>query len=375
MNILVIGLGQCGARLADEFARLHARARSKRGLSIINGSYAVSADMEDLVGLTDIEPDYRHRILLAGDTLKGLGVKGDNELGAIVMQEHADVVLEEIRQAKKFFETDAIFVLAGAAGGIGSGALPVMVQRIKQRFPGKTVYAMAVLPFAWEEEEESRTALNTAVCLKSVASVADAVFLVDNELYKTDDFVKHDYTDINRKIVEPFYNLLCAGAEKRKQHIGAKLLDAGDIMQTLGGWTVMGSGRIDLPVTLGSILPGSMGKASSGTSNGIRAMDEAIGELSWLCRPEDAASALYLIAAPAHEINVDLIRSLADYLKKAAPNAVIRSGDYPVGRGIIEITVILSRLTDIARVRYYYSRSTAASGEQSKVTEGGAGQE
>jgi hypothetical protein len=88
----------------------------------------------------------------------------------------------------------------------------------------------------------------------------------------------------------------------------------------------------------------------------------------------NAASALYLIAAPAHEINVDLIRSLADYLKKAAPNAVIRSGDYPVGRGIIEVTVILSRLTDIARVRYYYSRSMAPSVERPEAIGDSAGQ-
>ncbi len=371
MKIQVIGLGQCGAKIADEFRRAHSRAKSKRGLSIINGAYAVSTDMEDLIELTDIEADYKHRILLAADALKGLGVKGDNTLGAIVMQEHADIVLEGIREAKGFFETDAIFVIAGTAGGIGSGSLPVIIQRIKQRFPGKVVYAMVVLPFAYEEEEDSRTAFNTAVCLKSVSSVADAVFLIDNEMYQTEDLVKGDYTEINRKIVEPFYNLLCAGAEKRKKHIGAKLLDAGDIMQTLGGWTAIGSGRIDLPVTLGSILPGGLGKRSSGTSNGIRAMDEAIGELSWLCRPEDAANALYLIAAPAQEIDVDLIRALADYLKKAAPNAIIRSGDYPVGRGMIEVTVILSRLTDVARVRYFYSRSAGPPGERTEPIEKG----
>ena len=363
MNIQVIGIGQCGARLADEFYRQHIRAKNKRGLNIVNGAYAVSTDMEDLVGLTDIATDYKHRMLIAADSLHGLGVKGDNALGARVMQEHADVVLEEIRQAKRFFETDAVLVIAGAAGGIGSGALPVLVQRIKQRFPGKIVYALVVLPFGYEEEEDARTAFNTAVCLKSVSSVADAVFLVDNELYKTEDFVKDEYSLINPKIVAPFYNLLCAGAEKRKKHIGAKLLDAGDIIQTLGGWTVIGSGRIDLPVTLGSIFPGKLGKTSSGTGNGIRAMDEAIGELSWLCRPEDAASALYLISAPAHEIDVDLIRSLGDYLKKSAPNAVIRSGDYPVGRGVLEVTVIVSRLNDVARVRYFYSQSVAPSGE------------
>jgi len=97
---------------------------------------------------------------------------------------------------------------------------------------------------------------------------------------------------------------------------------------------------------------------------GIRAMDEAIGEISRLCKPEDAASALYLVSAPAQEINLDLIKELGDYLKKAASSAIIRSGDYPVGRGIMEVTVILSQLSDVARVRDFYKRSVAPDGEE-----------
>lgn len=364
MKILVIGLGQCGGRIADEFSRLNHLAKRKRGLEIINGAFAVSTDMSDLIGLTSIKADYKHRILIGAEQLHGLGVDGNNELGARVMHEHADTVLEEIREVKQFFETDAILVIAGAAGGSGSGALPVIVRRIKQRFQDKIVYAMVILPYEYEEQEEAKNVYNTAVCLKSVASVADAVLLVDNELYKADDIVKGDFLRINQAIVEPFYNLLCAGAEKHKKHIGAKLLDAGDIIQTLDGWTVMGSGRINLPIGLASILLGGFGKASSEMSKGIRAMDEAIGEVSQVCRPEDAASALYLVSAPAQEIDLDLIKALSDYLKKAAPNAIIRSGDYPVGRGIMEITVILSRLSDVAKVRDFYKRSVALAGDE-----------
>lgn len=357
MRILVIGMGQCGGRIADEFSRLNNLARSKRGIEIITGAFAVSTDTADLIGLTSIKADYRHRILIAAAQLQGLGVDGDNELGAQVMQEHADVVLEGIKEAKHFFETDAVIVIAGAAGGIGSGALPVMVQRIKQRFREKMVYAMVILPYEYEEREDTRTVRNTAVCLKSVASVADAVFLYDNESYNTNDIEKGDYSIINQAIVEPFYNLLCAGSEKRKKHIGSKLLDAGDIIQTLDGWTVTGNGRVDLPITLGSVLPGSSGKTASDMSNGIRALDEAIGRISQLCKPEDAGSALYLLSAPTHEINLELVKALGDYLKKAAPNAIIRSGDYPTGRGIIEVAVILSQLSDMARVRDFYTRT------------------
>ena len=362
MKILVIGLGQCGARIADEFSRLNHRAKSKRGLEIVTGAFAVSTDVSDLIDLTSIKADFKHRILIAAKELQGLGVEGNNELGAQVMQEHADTVLEEIRNVKKFFETDAILVIAGAAGGIGSGALPVMMQRIKQRFRDKIVYAMVVLPYDYEEQEEARTVRNTAVCLKSVTSVADAVILVDNEWYTAGDAVKGDFSEINQAIVEPFYNLLCAGEEKRKQHIGAKLLDAGDIIQTLEGWTEVGSGRVELPITLSSILPGGSKKGSSDTDKGIRAMDEAIGEVSRLGRPEDAGSAIYLVSAPVQEINLDLIKELGDYLKQAASSAIIRSGDYPIGRGIMEVTVIISKLSNVARVRDFYERSVAPGG-------------
>jgi cell division GTPase FtsZ len=367
MKILVIGLGQCGGRIADELSRQNDRARSQRGLEIITGAFAVSADAADLIDLTSIKADYKHRILIGAERFQGLGVAGNNELGAEVMREHADAVLEEIRQVKEFFHTDAIFVIAGAAGGTGSGGLPVMVQRIKERFQNRIVYAMVVLPYKHEEREEIRTVYNAAVCLKSVVSVADAVFLIDNERYKSDDTVKGDYAAINQAIVQPFYNLLCAGAEQRKQHIGARLLDAGDIIQTLGGWTVVGSGRIDLPIGLASILPGGFGKAGSETGKGIRAMDEAIGGASSLCRPEDAAGALYLVSAAARHINFDLVKALGDYLKQAAPNAIIRSGDYPVGRGLMEVTVILSKLSDVPKVRDLYTRSVALAGDEKEA--------
>jgi cell division GTPase FtsZ len=361
MKILVIGMGQCGGRIADEFNRQNIRAKKERGLEIMSEVFAVSTDISDLINLVYVRADYRHRILIAAKQLRGAGVIGDIKLGAQVMQEHADTVLEEVRKTKQFFSTDAILVIAGAAGGIGSGALPVMVQRTKQRFPDKVVYAMVILPYIHEEQEEARTVSNTAVCLKSVASVADAVFLVDNERYKADTMVKGEYAAINRAIVEPFYNLLCAGAVKHRKHIGAKIVDAGDIIQTLHGWTVIGSGRANLPTGLGSIF--GAGKSGPEKNRGIRAIDEAIGKVLQVCKPEDASSALYLITAPAREISLELIKELGDYLKQAAPNAIIRSGDYPVGHGSIEVTVILSGLSDVARVRDFYTRATPLDGE------------
>ena len=71
MKLVVIGMGQCGGRIADEFARLNRRAKSQRGIEIIVGCFAVNTDAADLSGLTGIRPDYQHRILIGGRKTHG----------------------------------------------------------------------------------------------------------------------------------------------------------------------------------------------------------------------------------------------------------------------------------------------------------------
>jgi len=359
MKLAVIGFGQCGGRIADEFARLNRRARGQRGIEVITGAFAVNTDTADLSGLYTIKPDYQHRIIIGGEKTKGHGVAKLSELGAEIAREDSDKVVDAIRSAKRFFETDAFLLVAGAAGGTGSGALPIMIQQLKERYADKAVYALIVLPFEHEEETEERTIYNTAVCLKSVYSVADAVFLVDNQRYVRKDFsLRNNIAKINELIVEPFYNLLCAGEEKKAKHIGAKMLDAGDIMQTLSGWTAIGYGKSPLPlIRLPFERTRNFRKKSIETHKGIQAMDEATSELSIHCNPRDSARALYLITAPAKEMNMDLIKELGDYLRGVAPEAIIRSGDYPRERGMIDVTVILSQLRDVEKVRTYYARS------------------
>ena len=88
-------------------------------------------------------------------------------------------------------------------------------------------------------------------------------------------------------------------------------------------------------------------------------MDEAVSELSIKCNPMDAGRALYLLTAPANEMNMDLVKDLGDYLKDLAPEAIIRNGDYPRERGVMNITVILSELNNVEKIRNYYSKSAS----------------
>ena len=56
-------------------------------------------------------------------------------------------------------------------------------------------------------------------------------------------------------------------------------------------------------------------------------------------------------------MNMDLMSELGIYLKKLTPNAIIRSGDYPRDKGSMEVSVILSELNDVAKIRNYFTKT------------------
>jgi cell division GTPase FtsZ len=371
MKLVVVGFGQCGGRIADEFARLNGRARGLRQLNIVTGAYAVNTDLADLSGLTTIKSDYDHRILIGNKKTGGHGVGKINELGAEIAREDADKVVETIKNSRHFAETDAFLLIAGAAGGTGSGAIAVMTQQIKERYVDKPVYNLIVLPFEHEVATEDRTVYNVATCLKSSYLVSDAIFLVDNQRYVMKDAsMVQNLAKINTIIVQPFFNLLCAGEEKKSRFIGAKILDAGDIIQTLVGWTTLGYGR-STRSALKSLFSGrDFRNKATETQKGVQALDEAVSGLSIKCNPLDSKRALYLVSAPPKEINVDLIKELGSYIKNMAPEAIIRSGDYPRERGGMDVTLVLSEMSDVEKVRNYFSKAINLITELKKRQEG-----
>ncbi len=196
------------------------------------------------------------------------------------------------------------------------------------------MYNLIVLPFKYEEQTEERSIFNVGTCLKSAYLAADAIFLVDNQRYITKNVsIRHNLAKINYHIVKPFYNLLCAGEETEAGYIGSKVLDAGDIIQTLAGWTVIGYGkepisRVKLPFGTNHDFRSKDGQ----TQRGIQAMDEALGELSLKCNPTDARKGLYLLTSTPEAMSMDLVKELSSSLKCMATEAIIRSGDYPGAR-------------------------------------------
>ncbi|MFC1897151.1 tubulin/FtsZ family protein [Chloroflexota bacterium] len=358
MKLLVIGCGQGGGRVADEFARQNMLAHTKRGINILTGVLAVNTDTADLSGLSYIKADYRHRILIGGQRTRGHGVGKVNEVGAEVAKEDGDKLLEGIRAVERFAETDAFLLIAAAAGGTGSGSVSVLTRQIKERYPEKPIYAIIVLPFRYEEITEERTIYNVGTCLKSVYLVADTVFLIDNQRYvREKNSIRSNFANINYRIVTPFYNLLCPGEETNRKYIGGRVLDAGDILETLAGWAIIGYGTANIPRI--KMFDGKFDfrNKANATLRGVQAMNQAISTLSLDCKPADAKRALYLLTAPPGEMTIDMINQISSYLKRVAPEAIIRSGDYPRGKGSIDVTVVLSELTNSRKVMDYFNKA------------------
>ena len=363
MRLLVIGLGQCGSRVADEFVSLNKRAQQQWGTNIVTGTFAVNTDQTDLTGLNNISSDYTHRILIGGRKTWGHGVGKINEMGAELAREDGDKVVDAMRTSPNFYQTHAFLLIAGAAGGTGSGAISVIAQMIKERYIGKPVYALIVLPFEHEEMAELRSVYNTATCLKSIHSVADGVFLADNQRYvRKDSSLAMNLQRINATIVDPWYDLMCAGEITKLKNVGAKTLDAGDIMQSIDGWTAIGVGRAGIPH--GFRMPWNVGRSNfkekgNEALRAMQAMDAAVSELSIGLSPEDAGRALYLLSAPARDMTMDIAKGLGDYLRELAENAVIRAGDFPRGGDTVDVTLILSQLAFVQKIRDYYDRASA----------------
>lgn len=363
MRLVVVGLGQCGGRLADEFARLGRKARSSRGIDIVTSAYAVNTDQADLAGLRTIAPDFQHRILIGGRKTAGHGVGKINEVGAAVARADSYKVIDAVRTSERFYETAAFLLIAGTAGGTGSGAMPIIAQALKERYPNKAVYCLAVLPFIHEEATEERAVYNVATCLKSAFSVSDAIIICDNERFiKRDANLMNNMQRINHEIVAPFFDLLCAGEEVKRSHIGAKVVDTGDIMQTMDGWTALGVGT--------SLLPRftwwppwklrTFRQKGRETQRGLEAVDQAVSELSVSVNPKDAGKALYMLSAPSKEMNVALVRELGSVMREMAEDAVIRSGDYPRPGREVSVTLLFSKLNSVDRLKELYKEAAGS---------------
>jgi len=355
MKLLVIGIGDCGCRLASEFAQLDHTARARRRVAIVSRAYALNNDQACLHSLPKAKMDILQPILIRG-LMSGDGKS--TESGANFMRQESDRVLSAMRLGG-FFEADAFMLIAGAGGALGSGGVPVLAQILKERYVDKPVYGLIILPFDYELDNPQRVH-NTAVCLKSVDKATDATILIDGGGFGTGQHVTtvEHMASVNREIAYTFYDLLCAGEITVARNMGANVLDAGDIKQCLSGWSAIGVGRADFSE---SLLPWKKSQdfreKGSATLKAVEAMNQALLHLSVDCKLENAGRSLYLLSVPARQANMDMVKILGDRLRELAPNAEMREGSFYGSDGYAQVTVVVSELIYLERIKQFYDRA------------------
>ncbi len=355
MKLMVIGVGDCGCRLAREFAELNKTARAEWHANIITCAYAVNNEPSVLNELTKSGWDWLKAVPIRASL--GAGNKSTED-GAKLMRQEAERVMLAMRLGA-FINTDAFLFVAGAAGSLGSGGVPIMIQMLKERHIDKPVYALLVLPFDSELDDAQRIH-NTAMCLKIIDKVADAVILADNGgLGLLGNIAQPQKMHaLNKELVSPFYDLLCAGEIKGSRYIAGKVLDAGDIQQSLSGWTSIGVGKAQFSSSIFSFKKNiGFEERSSDTFRAMEAMDLALMRLSVDCKLEDAGRGLFLFSAPAGKANVDMIKALGNRLRELAPNAEIRDGNFYGGKNYTKVTVLVSELIYLDRIKSFFDRA------------------
>ena len=391
MKLVVVGAGQGGSNIADEFAAMGEWVRKNRRIRIFTGAeqdpiytgiFAVNLGAGDLYGLQHIPQTDDHTILIGTtDEFRGRGAGKVNADGAEQARRNARKIAATIRDHGDVYTADAILVIGTTAGGTGSGAVGVLVDLLKEEFK-KPIYAMLVLPFE-NQYDEPDSVVNTATCMKKVLdnSKADAVFLVDNQKFvRKSESMSVNFSQINRRIADSFMDILCVGEETDRRYIG-EVLDANDVIRILKGPSAIGVSHTTVPPqkspnSLLGRLKHNKGPAKKKHFSVSKAQVEraqnvvhaALAELSLDCEyvengriMYDAQNVLGLFSGPAHEATEEIVEMMDNAFADRVPGAGRRKGTYP-GRtsDTISVTVMVTNLGQgqaMSKVEWFYKEA------------------
>ena len=393
MKLVIVGAGQGGSNIADEFVALGKWVWKNRRIRIFTGSdyddvakgvFAVNLGAGDLYSLQHIPQTEDHTILLGTtDEFRGRGAGKVNADGAEQARRGAHKIVSTIRDHGDVPSADAIMVIATTAGGTGSGSVGVIVDLLKDAFK-KPVYALLVLPFE-NQYDDPDSMVNTATCIKRVMdnSNADAVFFVDNQKFvRGSQSMSYNYQQINRKIADSFLDILCVGEETDRRYIG-EVLDANDVIRILHGPTAIGVAQAAVPKKGSGGLFGrirgepkinhfSVSKLQIERAHNV--LQQALGELSIDCEVwengssyYDAQNVLGLFSGPPEEASEEIVEMMDTTLAERVPGAGRRKGTYP-GRvsDTIGFTILVSNIgrgAAMDRVEKFFLDATRMLGE------------
>lgn len=188
VNIGVVGVGQCGSKLAEEFYN--------RGYNVV----AVNTAMQDLKHINIPE---RQKLFL--DYALG-GAAKDLETGKAAAEEYSDSILKMLQE--NFENDDVMMLCVSGGGGTGSGSAETMVNLMAQL--GKPLSVVYVLPLASEDALAKHNAILTLSRLAKLAKddIINSLAVVDNakiELMFPGQSMAEFWKSANAAIVDPLH--------------------------------------------------------------------------------------------------------------------------------------------------------------------------
>ncbi len=368
MKLALIGVGQAGGKVVDEFLAYDAQA----GADVVRGAIAVNTAKADLEGIDHLPPD--HRILIGQARVKGHGVGADNELGAEIAEEDVDEIQGAL-DGVPVHEIDAFLVVAGLGGGTGSGAAPVIARHLKRIYT-EPVYGLGILPGT---DEGGIYTLNAARSLKTFVDEVNNLLVFDNDAWrKTGESVQEGYDALNREIVKRFGVLFSAGEVHEGSDVGESVVDSSEIINTLAGGGISTLGyaevEVDEPERSGLLSRFSGGSEldSTETTNRITSLvrKATLGRLTLPCEVNGTERALLVVAGPPEYLNRKGIEHGRKWLEEQTGSMEVRGGDYPRrGEGTVAVLVLLGGVTNVPRVKELQQVAIEAQENIGEITE------
>jgi len=321
----------------------------RTGVGFVADAIAVNTARADLIGLerTPLE----RRILVGGARLKGHGTGADNELGAEVASEDLDEVMHAIDDVP-VHDIDAFLVVAGLGGGTGSGAAPVIARELRRRYT-EPVYGLGILP---GRTEGSIYALNAARSFVTFVEQVDNLLLFDNDAWREGgESLRTGYDRLNDELARRLGILFSAGEVRDGQAVGESVVDASEIINTLGSGGISTIGyaatAVDRPKArlFARRTPApDVGDATNRVLSTVRRA--ALGRLTLPCELAGAERALLVVAGPPEYLDRRGIERARRWIEETTGSMEVRGGDYPLDSEYVAAVVLFSGLSDVPRI-------------------------
>ncbi len=342
MRALIIGVGQCGTKIADLFSLVDFEA------------LAINTSRGDLDYLKHVPAD--RRILIGEGITGGKGVNANPLLGREAMKRDLPTVMRKIGSIIGYDDVDVFFLTFGFGGGTGAGGTPVLAEALKEEYPDSLVVAIGALPL---KEEGIRPTINAAITIDKLSKVADSIIAIDNnKLKEGNDDIGRAYERINYTIVERIASLLALVDVP-----GEQTLDASDlkfVLKAFGSFATVGYAKADAS------------KVKSLSRLIIRSF-----ESEGLYLDANIESALYGLVAihgPPEVLKANDIFEALDYLTSKIRGKQIFRGFYPDPREReVEVVTLLSgiyesrSIEEIVKTAKEYARSFMEAKEEAET--------